>query len=233
MSDFTQMLIDHKDVLGISVSAVGVIKTAHVIRSRSRASNREKLLLRIQGLLAVSHAANSGLLTDDERPTDYSDLAKLQLTDALKEFGSTSEKVVKYQALESRLGAPQSAFLLYRPVGVRGWISQILSWLSALLLALTFFGTWLPDDGDGPPSWAAFVHSWRDPNAILGLLLPLGLFLLLRQCGLSERKKSLKKRAWDCDRAAWPKMGNHSGGSLRPLWLGLFFLEWPLSRETM
>ena len=195
MSGFTQILIDNKEVLGIAMSAVGVIKTAHdVIRSRSRASNREKLLLRIQGLMAVSQAASSGLLVADQQSTEYSALAKSQLADALKEFGSTSEKVREYQVLEERLTPLQSAFLLYRPIGIRGWISQVLSWLSALALALMLFGTWLPDDGDGPPSWTAFAHSWSDPNAIVGSLLPLGLFLLLRQWALSERRKTLRKR---------------------------------------
>jgi hypothetical protein len=194
MPDIVQVLLDHKEVLGVATSAVGVVKTAYdMIQSRSRASTRDKWLMRIQALVATRQALNIESAADSHHSTDLGDLVESQLSEALSGFAKASQEVREKQAVRGELGLFQRAFVLYKPASTRAWVPHMICWLIALFVPFFFLGTSLPDGGD-EPSWAAFVQSWKDPDIYFGFLFFVGVFLLARLWAVSERKINLKKQ---------------------------------------
>jgi hypothetical protein len=196
VSDIVQFLLDHKEALGLATSVVGVFKTAYdMIQSRSRASARDKLLLRVQGLMAVRQAMNSEGATEGQQLADLPNLVKLQLSEALSGFAKASKEVTEKQVFRGETGLFQRTFLLYKPTGLRVWVPQTLTWLTASCIPFFLLGTSIADEGDGSPSWAAFVQNWeRDPPTYFGLLFLLGVFLLVRSWAISERRRYLQKQ---------------------------------------
>jgi hypothetical protein len=194
MADVLQYLIDHSKFLGIVTSAVGVLKTASdMIRSRSRASIRDKLLLRIQGLMAARQAMSSEEAQDNQRFADTRNIVDWQISDALSQFASASQEAKGKQLEEGKLGLIQRILLLYKPPTARAWIPHIFCWLIALSLPLFVLGTWFPAEGEGDGSWAIFVQNWKDPDFYFSFLFLFGLFLLIRSWGVSERNRYLRK----------------------------------------
>ena len=190
MSDFLGTIASHKEIIGVVGSvitgSVGVAKTlSEVLRGRSRISERDKLLERIQRLLAVQQGMTSVSL-DAGLEAIHSDLAS-----ALAEFDTVSQKVRERQDF-SDLGLFQRAFLLFRPSSVGGWVAHLACWSLELILPLGFFGTWLSEDGD-EASWTVFVQNWKDPATYIAFSFFIGLFLLARLWAIADRKRSLRK----------------------------------------
>jgi hypothetical protein len=195
MQDVIQYVIDHSKFLGIVTGAVGVMKTASdVIRSRSNASIRDKLLLRIQGLVAVRQAMGSQDASERQQFTDVGNIVNAQISEALSQFSRASQEARGRQLEEGELGLVQRLFLLYKPPTARAWIAQIICWLVALSFPFFVLGTWFPTEGDGDGSWAVFVQNWSDPDIYFTFLFLLGVFLLARSWGVSEQNRYLRKQ---------------------------------------
>jgi hypothetical protein len=192
MSGITELFTHYKDILGFAGSTVagvlGIGKTvSEIIRGRSRASQNEKLLSRIQSLLAVRQAMAAGSLPVGVSiaPID----ADLAVT--LRDFAQGSAQQKERQELKGDLSLFERVFLLYRPVGVRTWVAQCFFWLLCIFLPLAFMGTWFSEDSE-EPALAAFKANWKDPGIIFTFLFFFGLLLLSRSWAVSERRKYLE-----------------------------------------
>jgi len=130
---------------------------------------------------------------DSQKFVDSIAVVKSQLSEALTQLAGASEEVREKQVVEGRMGLFQRAFLLYKPASARAWVPHIICWLTALLLFLFFLGTWAPNE-DGTSPWATFVQNWKDPDTYFSFLFFLGIFLLVRLWGVSERKRYLRNQ---------------------------------------
>jgi hypothetical protein len=193
MSDIVQVLLAHKELIGIVTSAAGVLKTGYdVIQSRSRASTRDKLLIRIQGLVAARQALGDERLAGTLGTNSTAALLNSELSKAMSALAQATQRVREKQETDGGLGLCQRIFLLYKPVGARAWVASIICWLALLAMPFYVVATWYPWDEEGEGSLTTFVQNWKNPEVYLGGLFYLGVFLLARLWGLSERNRRLR-----------------------------------------
>ena len=178
---------EYREILAFTGSALagtlGIAKTVSEIL-RSRVSVRDKLLTRIQGLIALRQSITGG----NPPNATVTEAVEYELTDALRAFAETSRDQKERQALRGTLTLFQRTFLWYRPIETKAWAAHLLFWLVAVFLPLAFFGTWF-SEGSEEPSWEGFVASWKEPGTYFSFFFFLGVLLLARLWALSERKK--------------------------------------------
>src|ERR1700685_2529522 len=125
ISDLISKGKDIKDLSDIGEGLVGIIGVAktvsEVFEGRSLELERDKLLVRIQGLVAVRL----------EFGTDEN--IKSQIDEAKGKFIAISQKLTEHAIKAAGLTVPQRAFLLYKPPNALAWIPHILYWLNVLI----------------------------------------------------------------------------------------------------
>jgi hypothetical protein len=168
ISDLISKGKDIKDLSDIGEGLVGIIGVAktvsEVFEGRSLELERDKLLVRIQGLVAVRL----------EFGTDEN--IKSQIDEAKGKFIAISQKLTEHAIKAAGLTVPQRAFLLYKPPNALAWIPHILYWLNVLIFPYFVSKQWDENRFD----------------AIPGILFYVGLLLLIRQWGLVERKRHIQ-----------------------------------------
>jgi hypothetical protein len=152
---------DFVDAVGVTITLFGFIySVSESLERRSLESKRDKLLIRIQGLLAVrQEVGESNVLW--------------QLEASRAEFARVSQRLAKHSQGAARYGFFRQFLLLYRPPNTLAWIPHLLYWLD--IIALCFYS-------------ATRWHE-RDSSTVLGLLFYVAIALLVRQWGLSELQR--------------------------------------------
>lgn len=146
LSEIIESLKAHKEYLGVATSAIGIAKTAYdVIQARTRSSTRDRLLKRIQGLVAAQRAFSGLDSGGNHELVNIGRDIEWQISETLVDLGQASKAVRETRTTDGKLGLLQRVFLLYLPKGVKGWISHVICWLSEAMLCLMFLGTWVSD----------------------------------------------------------------------------------------
>jgi hypothetical protein len=193
--DIIRFLLNHKEVFGVAASAVGVVKTAYdILQSRSRASTRDKLLLRIQGLEAARQAMSREDAAASQHSVDTAEAVRSQLSEALAQLAKISQGAGEKSVAEGGLRLIQRVFLLYRPATTRAWLPHSICWLLSLLFPFYLLGISLSNGVNGNPSWATLAQNLKNPDTYYGLLFFLGIFLLARSWGVWERNTYQQKQ---------------------------------------
>jgi hypothetical protein len=169
MLDLGQFISRNKELVDVVAGVVTVIAFAYTVAEglerRSLESKRDKLLIRIQGLIAVRQEVGDKDI-------------QWQLEVSRAEFARVSARLAKHSQAATELAFFRRVFLLYQPPNRLAWIPHILYWLNIVALGFYIATRW----------------NERDYTTILGLFFYLGILLLVRQWGLSELRRGSPER---------------------------------------
>jgi len=182
MSDLVKWVTDHDKILGLIGGAASggfaIAKSIYdFIQSRSSDALREKLLREIQGLRIARDEANA---VGTSINSQYLASLNEQLSQAVAKLAKV-ESVVQETKVVDELGWFRRAFLLFKPATIWGWVVHVICWFCLLVFVVSPFTDWSTD-----------LKSTSDYFIFFGFYI--GVFLLSRQWGISERRKYLRGR---------------------------------------
>jgi hypothetical protein len=175
--------------LGAIVTAVDKVGT--YLQNRSLPAKQKDELLRISRSLSLLRGLSSPLGVSDDRLTDL----KRQLHEMLS---TSSRSLALVNALiteqvdnpDNQLSFVQRALMLYRPLGVRGWIAHVLGWIFLVFIPMYVFGLGIVTDHF---QIEQFKESLKGTDNYLGFGTVIFMYVIFNRWSLAERRWRIRK----------------------------------------